>query len=156
MSEATALRLQSCTMQFDAMEPTISTGSEVISDAAYYSSHTPKRWEVVVFSLPGSGGRFIKRIVGLPGETIHLTSEGLKVNGAVVTAPSKELNDCFSSFRHHPDHKCGFGEFKIAADSVFLLGDNPSIYVADSREFGPVPIRNLEARVFASVHITLM
>ena len=156
MSEAPAQRRQSCTMQFDSMEPTILTGSEVISDVAHYSSHAPKRWDVVVFSLPGGGGQFIKRIVGLPGETIHLTSEGLKVNGTVISAPSKELNDCFSSFRHHPDHKYGFGEFKIPADSVFLLGDNPSVYVADSREFGPIPIRNLEARVFASVHITLM
>src|SRR5262245_57374275 len=119
MPEATTQRFQSCTMQFDSMEPTISAGSEVVSDVAHYSSRAPKRWDVVVFSLPGREGRFIKRIVGLAGETIHLTSEGLKINGTVLSAPSKELNTCFSSFRHHPDHKYGFGEFKIPADNVF-------------------------------------
>ena len=155
MSEATAQRLKSFGMAFDSMEPAISTGSEVIADVSYYASHPPERWDVVVFSLPGNPGRFIKRIVGLPGETIHLTSKGLKVNGTVLSAPAK-LKDCFSSFKQHHDYKHGFGEFKIPDDSVFLLGDNPSVHVADSREHGPIPIRNLEARVFASVHITLM
>jgi len=42
----------------------------------------------------------------------------------------------------------------VPADSVFVVGDNPHVYVTDSRELGPVPIKNLEARILASIQVT--
>jgi signal peptidase I len=159
MPETTAKPLKLYNVPFDSMEPAIATGSDVIGDLSYYSKHAPKRWDVVVFSAPeanktgSNSGRFVKRIVGLPGETIHLTHKGLQINGAMIPIPLT-LKGRFSSFEKHQEYKFGINPYHIPADSVFVLGDNPEVYVADSREFGPIPIRNLEARVLASVRIT--
>jgi signal peptidase I len=145
----TAKHLKSFKIPFDCMEPAIPTGSSVIGHVNYYSSHTPERWEVAVFSIPGKDGQFIKRIVGLPGETIKLASDGLRINGSVVPPPA-ELKGSFAKFK--PDS----GEFTIPGDSVFLMGDNQAIEIADSRQHGAVPISNLEAKVFAAVRVDLM
>ena len=134
------------------MEPAIATGAEVIAEHGYYASHHPCRWEVVLFSLPDGSGPFVKRILGLPGETVRLTSEGVKVNGHLLALPS-HLKDCFSSVKHHANNKHGSTEFKVPDGSVFVLGDNTSIHVADSREHGAIPMGNLEARVVASVNL---
>ena len=113
---------------------------------------------VVVFSLPKASksgtdsGRFVKRIIGLPGETIHLSPKGVAINGAMMAIPST-LKDRFSSFRKQEDYKCGFEPYKIPPDSVFVIGDNADVYAADSRELGTIPISNIEARVLASVSI---
>ena len=153
MSANTAVNpLKSYSVPFDSMEPTIPAGSEVVGDITYYSQHKPQRWDVVVFSLPSGSGEFVKRIVGLPGETIHLTHRGLKINGAITPAPATLRG--FSSFKKYEDHKYSGESYQVPADSVFVLGDNAEVYQADSREFGAIPVRNLKARVLASVRIT--
>jgi signal peptidase I len=139
-------------MPFDSMEPAIATGAEVVAEPGYYASHHPRRWEVVLFSLPDGSGPFVKRIVGLPGETIQLTAHGVRVNGQML-APPAHLKDCFSSVKHHANNKHGSAEFQIPAGSVFLVGDNTAIHVADSREHGAVPVGNLQARVVASINL---
>jgi signal peptidase I len=153
MSETAAHTLQSYHVAFDSMEPAIASGSDVIGDATYYATHRPARWDVVAFSLANSTGSFVKRIIGLPGETIQLTSKGLIINGATVAVPPA-LKGRFSCFEKHEDHKFGVDPFKVPADSVFVVGDNVQGYVTDSREFGPVPVRNLEARILAAVQVT--
>jgi|SRR5947209_4518297 len=159
MPETAANPIKSYNVPFDSMEPAIATGSDVVGDVTYYSKNKPKRWDVVVFSLPNASqsgadsGRFIKRIIGLPGETIHLTPRGLKINGAMTPIPPA-LKGRFASFRNEEEYRFGSEPFKIPADSVFVIGDNPEVYVADSRELGPIPIRNLEARILASVRVT--
>jgi signal peptidase I len=159
MPETAVNPLKSYNVPFDSMEPAITIGSDVLGDVSYYSKHEPKRWDVVVFLAPevkktaSASGRYIKRIIGLPGETIHLTPKGLKINGAMMAIPPT-LKDRFSSFTKNEEHKFGSDPYKIPADSVFVIGDNPQVYVADSRELGPIPVRNLEARVLASVRIT--
>ena len=160
MPDAAASPLKAYNVPFDSMEPTIPTGSDVIGDTSYYSKHEPKRWDVVVFTAPqadkarsgADSGVFIKRIVGLPGETIHLSRAGLEVNGTKLSVPSK-LQDRFSSFKQYPEHRFGNESFKVPADSVFVMGDNAAIFVADSSVLGAVPFRNLQARVLASVSI---
>lgn len=157
MPDRAASRIQSYCVQYDSMEPTISMRTDLLADRAHYTRRQPQRWDVVVFTLPAEtketgaeADRFVKRVIGLPGETIQLTAEGLIVNGARVEAPPL-LADRFSSFRSFDGHRFGAEPYEIPSDSVFLIGDNPRIYVSDSREFGPIPIQNIESRVLASV-----
>src|SRR5205085_7714886 len=143
MSESPAHPLKSYKVPFDSVEPAIPTGSDVIGDSSYYSTHRPERWDIVAFSAPGSkpnanAGRFVKRIVGLPGETIQLTNKGLVINESLVPVPPA-LKGRFSSFGRHEDYKYGTKAYKIPADSVFMMGDNSEVYVSDSRKFVPVP-----------------
>jgi len=141
-------------MKYDSMEPTITANSDLLGDSSYYPKNRPQRWDVVVFTLPGNDrDRFAKRILGLPGETIQITPEGVTINGAALTIPAF-LKDRFSTFQNFPEHKNGIQPYKIPADSVFLIGDNPRIYVTDSRVFGAVPVRNIEARLVASFRTT--
>ena len=153
MTETAAHQLKPYNVPFDSMEPAIAAGSDVLGDVSYYSSHKPERWDVVAFSLPNSAGRFVKRIIGLPGETIHFTHKGLWINGVLTPVPPS-LRGRFSTFSKHEDHKFGHEPCKVPADSVFVIGDRTDIYVTDSREFGPVPVANLEARIVAAIHIT--
>ncbi len=149
--------VRSYCMQYDSMEPTVSTGIDLLADHEHYTRNRPQRWDVVVFSLPAEvadlgpqAGRYLKRVIGLPGETIQIRPEGLWINGSKAIVPPR-LVDRFSSFKQFPEHKFAREAFRIPDDSVFLIGDNPRIYVADSRQFGPIPVRNIEARVMASV-----
>lgn len=160
MPTTEASQLRSYCVQYDSMEPTITAGSDVIGDRSYYSDHKPQRWEVVVFTLNkeksesgASSGYYVKRIVGLPGETVHFTPGGLRIDAAHAQVPAR-LADRFSSFLRHQEHKFGDEPYQIPADSVFVIGDNTRIYVADSRVHGSVPIANLEARVLAGVQTT--
>jgi len=160
MSAGAVNPLRSYLMQYDSMEPTITTNHDVILDSSHYVKNPLQRWDVIVFLLPRDGtkphidlGRYMKRIIGLPGETIQFTAEGVLINGKKVSVPLL-LADRFSAFERFPEHKYGAEPFDIPADAVFVIGDNPRIYVSDSREFGPVPTRNIEGRVLASVHTT--
>ena len=138
---------------FDSMEPAIAAGTDVLGDPSHYGNNKPARWDVVAFSLGNNPNRFVKRILGLPGETIQFTHKGLTIDGSLVPVPP-ELCGRFASFSQHQDHKHGAHPFKVPADSVFLVGDNPHVYVTDSRELGPVPIKNLEARILAAIQVT--
>jgi len=135
------------------MEPAIAAGTDVLGDTSHYANHKPARWDVVAFSLGNKQNRFVKRIIGLPDETIQFTHKGVMINGSLVPVPA-ELGGRFASFSSHHDHKHGASPFKVPADSVFVVGDNPHVYVTDSRELGPVPIKNLEARILASIQVT--
>ena len=160
MSTSGVNPMRSHLMQYDSMEPTITSNNDVICDNSYYLKNPVQRWDVVVFlhardaSKPHTDlGRFMKRVIGLPGETIQFTADGVLINGKKIQVPTL-LADRFSSFKIFPEHKYGAQPFQIPADTVFVIGDNPRIYVSDSREFGPVPRRNIEGRVLASVHTT--
>jgi signal peptidase I len=146
-------RLGSYHVAFDSMEPAIAAGTDVLGDTAYYANNKPARWEVVAFSMGNNPNRFVKRILGLPGETIQFTHKGFMIDGTLVPVPA-ELRGRFASFSNDNHHKHGAQAFKVPADSVFLVGDNPHLYVTDSRELGPVPIKNLEARILASIQVT--
>jgi signal peptidase I len=89
---------------------------------------------------------YVKRIIGLPGETIQFTPEGLLINGKKARVPP-HLKERFSSFKRFNSHKYAVKPYQIPQDSVFLVGDNTEIEVMDSRVHGAVPIGNLEARV---------
>jgi len=152
MAEAADRTLEAFTMPFDSMEPSVATGADVIADEGYYNSHSPQRWEVVVFTLPNNQGRFIKRIIALPGESVRLTAKGIEVNGQPLTPPA-HIKERFSSIEHHEGCKHGSTAFTVPDKSVFVLGDNTAIHVADSREHGAIPISNLAARVVASINL---
>lgn len=157
MSAMSTSPLKSACMKFDSMEPTIATQSEVIVNHAHYAENKPSRWDVVIFTLEsedaesGSSPRqYMKRVVGLPGETIQLTSDGLRIGDKLTSAPS-HIGKHFSAFKSFPQYKYGIDPYRIPDDSVFVIGDNPEIYVSDSREHGAIPLHNLKGRVVASL-----
>ncbi len=124
----------------------------VLANRFLYHLRDPRRGEIVVFETPpqaqvkcGAGGTFVKRLVGMPGETIEVRLEGgdgyVYVNGRKLSEPYVE-----------PDRRGAveeFGPVKVPDDAYFMMGDNRA-QSCDSRVWGSVPRENLIGKVFAT------
>ncbi|WP_423069066.1 signal peptidase I [Devosia sp. CN2-171] len=88
---------------------------------------------------------FVKRIVGLPGETIRLSEEGLEIDGARIEMP-RDLRKIFGGFPSSDKVRYGKEQLPIADNAVFVVSDNVADGV-DSRHIGQVPVGNLLGRV---------
>lgn len=98
-----------------SMETTIMTGDRVIANRLAYLNSSPKRFDVVVFRFPDDESRdFVKRVIGLPGETVEIIGGQVYINNS-------PLDD--SGYVH--EHPTGdYGPFKVPPRSYFMLGDN--------------------------------
>ncbi len=145
-----------------SMEPTLhcakpATGCEarfsdrVLANRLIYRFRDPKRGEIIVFETPpaararcGAGGTFVKRLIGLPGETLELRSEaGL----SYVYINGKKLDEPYIG-KNRRDSR-GPETFSVPKGQYFMMGDNRS-QSCDSREWGTVPRDNLIGKVFAT------
>jgi len=115
-----------------SMQPGLHTDERVLVNSLAYTFSGPQRGDVIVFNPPTAPSeRYIKRIIGLPGDTITLTANTVKVNGVtldepyITTAPQGETEN--------PDAQT----FKLSAHQYFVMGDNRS-NSQDSRFFGPI------------------
>ena len=113
-----------------SMLPTITPGSWVRVSRRSYWGNSPARFDIVRFFDPTSPNLWaVKRIVGLPGESVSLGSDGLNVNGRVVEEPY--IQTVLTQERGP------IGEWWIGEREYLLLGDNRAVS-KDSRHFGPV------------------
>ncbi len=98
-----------------------------------------RRGQVVVFNpLDNQGDPLIKRVIGLPGETIEIRDGAVLIDGAALDEPYVNgLQTMCSAY-------CG--PQKLAPDSYFVMGDN-RVNSMDSRAFGPVPAEHFIGRV---------
>lgn len=114
-----------------SMEPTFSTGEYLIVDQLSYRLHEPKRGDVVIFHYPQDPSKFfIKRVVGLPNETIILS-------GNTVRVINDENPDGFfldESFLTYVSEN-GNDTFSLNSDEYVVLGDN-RLASSDSRSWG--------------------
>lgn len=125
-----------------SMEPTLSSGDYLIIDQISYQFHEPDRKDVAVFRFPDNPSRFyIKRIIGLPGETV-------KISEGTVRIYNKAHPDGFTLTEPYlnPDNRV---QEKMAItlgdDEYFVLGDNRQSS-SDSRTWGVLPERYLVGR----------
>jgi signal peptidase I len=162
-----------------SMRPTILEGDVVLVNRLAFDvkmpltnvivAHTgePQRGDIVTFSSPTDGTRLIKRVVGLPGDTIEMRDNHLVINGhALDYVPLGEavekvgahraidverLRETFGASPHTIQwlpriaSRSSFGPLLIPADRYLMLGDNRDDS-ADSRYFGLVPRKLLIGR----------
>lgn len=126
-----------------SMEPNFENGDYLIVDEISYRFRNPQRGEVIVFKNPQNPSqRLIKRIIGLPGETIEIK------DGQVIIYNQKEkmvLNELDYLPAGHQTP--GQVYLTLAKNQYFVLGDN-RLSSADSRRWGPLPRKNIIGRVF--------
>lgn len=111
-----------------SMEPTFQDREYLVIDEISYRFNDPLRGDVVVFKYPRDPKQFfIKRIIGLPGETIQITGGQVLVNGEVLIEPYLDSGTETKNDRIET----------LQAEEYFVLGDNRS-FSLDSRTFGPL------------------
>lgn len=117
----------------DSMEDTLHDGESLLVEKVSYHFSDPDRFDVVVF-YPDEEDRseyYVKRIIGLPGETIQIVEDDIYINGELLPEEYGKQAMVYSGIAQKP--------FVLEEDEYFVLGDNR--YVSfDSRyeEVGPV------------------
>ncbi len=119
-----------------SMEPNLSESQRLIIDKISYRLHTPQRNDIVVLNLPTMDEMLVKRIVGLPGESVAIQNGIVYINGI-------ELEE---SFQHNlSDYDTP--ELVLGPLSYFVLGDNRT-NSNDSRVFGSIKREYIVGRVW--------
>ncbi len=122
-----------------SMEPTFSSNEYLLVDELSYRFEAPKRGEVVVFRYPRDPRQyFIKRVMGLPGETIAIKKGELYINDQ----PIRE--NYLDEFRIGDST---IDSITLAADQYWLMGDNRANSL-DSRIFGAVDKKFIVGKVW--------
>ncbi len=119
------------------MEPGLKPGQLVWVDKISLRSGDPSFGDVVLAREPDSGQLVVKRVVGVPGDSVGIEDGALVRNGEIVVEAYTNQRDMAGFY---------FGPDPVPPGHVFLLGDN-RFTSSDSRAYGPVPISGLEGRV---------
>jgi signal peptidase I len=125
-----------------SMFPTFQNGQYLIVDEISYKLEAPKRDDVIVFRYPDDTTKFfIKRIIGLPGETVDIKGNDVYITNAEHPTGFKLDEPFVENTANNSMH------FVLTNNQYFVMGDNrPNS--SDSRYWGPVPKNLLIGRVF--------
>lgn len=128
-----------------SMEPTFEDGEYLIVDQLSYRWREPQRGEVIVFRYPNNPAQFfIKRIAGLPGETVRIEA------GRVVIQNSRHPDGVVldeSSYVSEGERTGGNVHVDLGPKEYFVLGDNRAAS-SDSRSWGSLPANDVIGRVW--------
>ncbi len=126
-----------------SMEPTFYEQDRLVVSRAHYLLGSPQRGDILVFNslVPSEAERgimLIKRVVGLPGETVQLIDQRVHIDGEALD----------ESYTKEPcrARSCGDASWELGEDEYFVMGDNRN-NSRDSRRFGTVPLRKIVGQV---------
>lgn len=121
--------VQNYRIESHSMEPNFYEGQFVLVSKLAYRLGEPHRGEVVVFHNPGNTSEdYIKRIIGLPGDTVEVVGDTVLINGQELAQP----------FAHNLNTEGSlFGPLVVPEDTLFVMGDNRP-RSSDSRAIGPI------------------
>jgi signal peptidase I len=131
-------------VQGASMEPTFQNGNYIFTSKVTYRFRSPQRGDVIVFHSPRNPDiEYIKRIIGLPGDSIMLSNREMYVNGI-------KLSESYISDATYPIPEGYLKEneaISVPIDQLFVMGDNRP-RSSDSRDFGPIKFTSVIGQVF--------
>ena len=121
-----------------SMEPTFaSNGDRVIISRVIYLFHDPERGDIITLRPPFKSSRdYIKRVIGLPGETVEIKKGKVYIDGELLDEPYVKESFTYS-----------LAAVTVPTDSYFVLGDNRDIS-SDSHIWGTLPEKNIVGKVW--------
>lgn len=115
-----------------SMVPTLNPGEFLIVNKLSYKFGPVQRGDIVVFHYPNDPREdYIKRVIGVPGDTVAIIDSNVFVNSHKIQEPYIANGYSFES-----------GEWQVPPGSLFVLGDNRK-HSSDSQEWGFVPLENV-------------
>lgn len=121
-----------------SMIPTLQVGDRIMADKFIYYMREPQRGEVIVFRAPPQADvlqrNFVKRVIGLPGDTVEVKDGKVFVNGKPLEEP----------YIYEPP-LYQFGPYKVPKNHYFVMGDNRNDS-SDSHIWGPLPRNRITGR----------
>lgn len=119
----------------ESMEPNLHNEEYVIVDKVTYLFGMPQRGDIVVFYREDPSKDYIKRVIGLPGETIEISNGTVFIDGQPLDEPYlASLSGTYNAYR-------------LGADEYFVMGDNRG-NSQDSRTFGPIHPSDIVGRAW--------
>ena len=99
-----------------SMENTIMTGDRVFGNRLAYKFSDPKRFDIIIFKYPDDESQlFIKRIIGLPGETVEIHDGNIYINGSDTPLEDVDIKEPMEG---------SFGPYTVPEGRYFVMGDN--------------------------------
>jgi len=138
--------LQRTVVSGTSMLNTLHDNESLLVEKVSYRFKDPDRFDIVVFYPYGRDdpdNYYVKRIIGLPGETIQIQGDDIYINGQILE----------ENYGKDPitDEGIASEPIVLAEDEFFVLGDNREVS-EDSRIFGPVAKKNLGGRAFFRIY----
>lgn len=128
---------QATRVEGQSMEPNLHDNQRLIIEKVSYYVHPPRRGDIVVLRLPNRrSDPLIKRVIGLPGETVEIRDGRVLINGEALDEPYLSI----STYAGMPPQV-------VPEEQVFVLGDNRG-FSNDSRSFGFVPFSDIVGRAW--------
>ncbi len=135
------LTLQYSVVQMSSMEPNLHEGQRLLVSKVAYAFGEPQRGDIIIFPPPGieSEKDYIKRVIGLPGDTVQIIDGTVYVNNVPLEEPY--ITNSGSGF---------MTEITVPVGEYFVLGDNRT-NSSDSRSFGTVPGDTIVGKAWLSI-----
>lgn len=124
-----------------SMRPSFEDADRLVVSRVHYLVSAPQRGDVIVLNSVSSrdtrGTMLIKRVVGLPGDTVQIIEKQIYINGQIIDEPYT-LEECRT--------RCSDATWELGDGEYFVMGDNRN-HSNDSRSFDAVPIDHIVGRV---------
>ncbi|MEE9171498.1 MAG: signal peptidase I [candidate division NC10 bacterium] len=119
-----------------SMQPTVRKDAYYLVNRYIYNFADPERGDIVVLQRGSYGSaEEVKRVIGLPGDTVQIKSGAVYING-------DRLDEPYASGPTFPD----YGPNTMGEDAYFVLTDHRGVR-EDSRDYGPVPVKMIEGKI---------
>jgi signal peptidase I len=128
----------------ESMETTLHNEEKLVVNKAIYYLSQPKRGEIIVFHAEAKRD-YIKRVIGVAGDTVEMRDDTLYVNGKPVEEPYLAENKKQANEQGISPLTEDFGPVTVPDGHIFVLGDNRQ-NSRDSRAIGPVEVEKVVGR----------